>query len=174
MKKILLLLFFILFTFQVIYAAESPRWLSQPVHVYIPEYGNYSKLMRKAFIAWEEKSDGLVRFKFVNKPSNSNIIVSFVDHVENCNSPHAVGCERTKLYRGNYYISYVEVALKEKDENNGYRPINNIFGVMLHETGHAIGLDHSDNPDSIMYSYDLPTLQYLTDEDLRLLYKKYH
>lgn len=174
MKKFLLCFFTFLLGLQIVFSAESPRWVSQPVHVYIPEYGNYSNLMRKAFIAWEEKSDGLIRFKFMNRPSNSNIIVSFVDHVENCNSPHAVGCERTQFRGGNYYMSYVEIALKKKDENNSYRPINNIYGVMLHEVGHAIGLDHSDNSDSIMYYYDLPTLQYLTKEDIRLLYKKYH
>ena len=45
---------------------------------------------------------------------------------------------------------------------------------MLHEIGHAIGLDHSENSQSIMYSYDLPTIQYLTEDDLDLLYKKYY
>ena len=176
MFKKLSLVFFILifFNFQSVLSAESPRWVAQPVYVYIPSCGNYSKLMYKAFLAWQEKSDGLVRFKFVSRKSSANIEVHFVNKVENCNSEFAVGCERTQTRHGQYYKSDIEIALKKRDSDNVYRPIKNIYGVMLHEIGHAIGLDHSNNPDSIMYSYDLPTLQYLTEEDVRLLYKKYH
>lgn len=173
-KKILFLLLLLLFSVNTALTAESPRWVAQPVCVYIPPYGKYTDLMRKAFIAWEEKSDSLIRFKFVNKPSNANIEVHFVDHVSNCGSELAVGCARNSLRGGQYYKSNLEIALKIKGKNNVYRPINNIYGVMLHETGHAIGLGHSENSNSIMYPYDLPTLQYLTKEDLRLLYKKYH
>lgn len=173
MKKIFLFFVFLCsMTFAI--AAENPRWVAQPIYVYIPEHGGYSNLMRKAFLAWQEKSDGMVRFKFVTRPSNANISVQFVDQVHNCNSEFAVGCERTTIRRGTYYKSHIEIALKKRDANNVYRPVKNIYGVMLHEVGHAIGLDHSDNPNSIMYSYDLPTLQYLTKEDVRLLYKKYH
>ena len=59
-------------------------------------------------------------------------------------------------------------------DNNVYRPVNNIYGVMLHEIGHSLGLGHSTDNQSIMYPIDLPTLQYLTKTDLDLLYKKYH
>lgn len=155
-------------------AAERPRWVAQPVHVYIPEgVGNYSRLMQQAFTEWEQKSDELIRFDFVNKPSNANIHVNFVDHVTNCSSPLAVGCARMTERGGQYYNCQLDIAMQKKF-GEGYRPIENIYGVMLHEIGHAIGLGHSESANSIMYKYDLPTMQYLTDDDMELLYKKYH
>lgn len=176
LKKVLLLFSLFLFSSLTVISAEKPRWVSQPINVYIPNNaGNYSKLMQQAFTTWERQSDELVRFSFVSKPSNANIEVVFVDHVENCNSPLAVGCARSMLRGGQFYKSILEIAMKQKTDANNYRPIENIYGVMLHEIGHALGLGHTiENPRSIMFPYDLPSLQYLTKEDLDLLYKKYH
>ena len=76
-------------------------------------------------------------------------------HFSKCstyNCEFAVGCSRMRLRGGQYYKAQVEIALKRKDRNNVYRPINNIYGVMLHEIAHAIGLADSENSNSIMYS----------------------
>lgn len=183
MKKIFLSLFILTTVTLCAFAAERPRWVGLPIYVYIPEYGNMSSLMKQAFMQWERQSDSLVRFRFVDSPSNANIEVEFVDFVANCNDIAAVGCTETMTRAGQYYKAYVTIGTKEyyrAMEGGRYvrkivtRPKEHIYGVMLHEAGHAIGLGHSTNPKSIMYTHDLDSLQYLTDNDLQLLYKKYH
>lgn len=182
MKKFLICALMFLIT-TVCFALEKPRWVGQPIYVYIPKYGNMSVLMKQAFQSWERQSKSLVRFKFVDSPSNANIEVEFVDFVSNCNSDHAVGCTEMSMRGSQYYKAYVTIGTKEYQrsyQGGRYtrkiveRTKDHIYGVMLHEAGHAIGLDHSPNSGSIMYPYDLDSMQYLTKEDMRLLYNKYH
>ena len=88
-------------TTSICLAAERPRWVGQPIYVYVPEYGNMSNLMKQAFLAWQDKSRNLIRFKFVNSPNNANIEVEFVDFVSHCNSADAVGCTECQQEEGN-------------------------------------------------------------------------
>lgn len=183
MRKIFLSFFILIIITLGCLSAERPRWVGLPIYVYIPEYGKMSSLMRQAFNEWERQSRGLVRFKFADRPSNANIEVEFVDFVANCHDIRAVGCTEMMTRAGQYYKAYVTIGTKEyirKIENRKYvrmlveRPKEHIYGVMLHEAGHAIGLGHSANPKSIMYPQDLDSMQYLTETDLQLLYNKYH
>ena len=173
-RVVWVVLAFIFVSTNILFAAEKPRWVALPIYVHIEDYGDYTRQMKKAFLAWEDISEELVRFEFLNRPSNANIHVKFVDYVENCNSELAIGCTRMTARGGQYYQAQVEIALNLKYKDGVLRPIKDVYSVMLHEIGHAIGLGHSESIDSIMYPYAVPTLQYLTEEDFKLLYNKYH
>ena len=182
MKKLFLMIILMLTTLTC-FALEKPRWVGQPIYVYIPVYGNMSTLMKQAFNAWQTKSDNLVRFRYVDNPNSADIEVEFVDFVSNCNDANSVGCTELSTRGGEYKKAYVTIGTKEylrTTEGGNYsrkivtRSKDHIYGVMLHEVGHAIGLRHSNNEDSIMYPYDLESMQYLTNEDMKLLYAKYH
>ncbi len=178
MKKFLLLIVMIIMAISCL-AVEVARWTAQPINVYIPEYGNKSVLMQQAFNSWQNKSGNLVRFKFVSRPSNADIEVKFVDFVTNCNSDNSVGCTHLYTRNGEFKKAYITIGTKEYQYKGQSKQIvsrskEHIYGVMLHEVGHAIGLEHSDSSGSIMYPYDLDSMQYLTKRDMKLLYNKYH
>ncbi|MCM1003977.1 MAG: matrixin family metalloprotease [Candidatus Gastranaerophilales bacterium] len=182
MKKILIVVVMLLLAVPFVYSAER-RWMSQPIHVYIPEHGQMSVYMRQAFMAWQNLSGSTVRFKFDSSPSSAKIQVNFVEFVTTCNSNDAVGCTHWYERNGKIQKAVIDIGTKEyifvtgkgtKTPKKVTRSKNHIYGVMLHEVGHAIGLEHSNNPKSIMYPYDLDSMQYLTKEDLRLLRRNYH
>ena len=183
MKKILILLLILLIGTGV-FALNKPRWLTLPIHVYVPQNaGSYSMLMNKAFRDWQSRTKGLVQFRYVHRQSEAHIYVKFVDRVYNCGSEFAVGCTRYENINAKGYFTqnYIEVGTNEFTvDNKGKITSTNkkyssdsIYDILLHEIGHAVGLGHSYDKKSIMYPSMLSTPQSITKEDLKILEDKY-
>lgn len=194
MKKILILFFTFLLTVSSAFALYKPRWEVRPIKVYIPGGRAYtSQIMKNAFLQWQTRTNSTVLFTFLDdaKQNEADITVHFVEHNTYCGNAAAIGCTRMSSNQNGFfvhndiYIAYFFV--QEYVGANGVVtrktypiPAPQLYRVMLHETGHAIGINtHSSNPKSIMYAYSLQDTstkevpQRLTDDDVNFLIKVY-
>lgn len=129
---------------------------------------------------WEQKTKGLVKFSFKINPTNKDLLfaneneavviaaVSEEDwRVKDINLKKKRGV--LAFFTTRYSLPAI-IIIPERIENdeNYYR------SVIIHELGHAIGLDHNNIKNSIMYPYageDGP--YFLTQDDMNQFCLKY-
>lgn len=88
--------------------------------------------------------------------------------------------EKVSQYNSNEYVGrefeegeyrYERRGLSETQEINIYefKDYNKLVRVLTHELGHALGLDHNENPKSLMYRLNTSANQIPTKEDMSAL-----
>ena len=172
MKKLLTVLFILALTAVSAYAKPIGKWAHMPIKVYIEDNKN-TYLMKKAFTAWEQSSNKLVRFEYVNSPEKADIPVYFVEKVEHSDE-RAVGIARPWI-RSDGTFTKVQIDIA-KFSNLSTIKISNflLLKIMKHEIGHALGLPHSSNAFSIMNPTTDKVLDITKDDlrDLKAIYGK--
>lgn len=84
-------------------------------------------------------------------------------------------CHGETLY-GNKRIVGTKIYISVNDMHGKPMTKNEVYTIMLHEIGHALGLGHSKNPKSLMYegtNSEMAEGQEILPEDVQALYELY-
>lgn len=121
------------------------------------------RIAQMAFSAWEKVSN--IRFSQRWSSVDANIVISYGAHSHNMvteqkqceNDFDDVILAHTFFPEAN--VKQIEIHLSfdhtwsKRDTNSPSDSSISLYGVLLHEIGHALGIDHSLNQEAIMYSY---------------------
>ncbi len=140
----------------------NPKYLK----VYIPASHPRTDMMKRAFAEWSRKTNNKFVFNHITSPNPAQIEVYFVDVVPNAD--REIGLTR---YRQTSSGKMTKAAIYIADKTADGRSLrhNEVYTVMLHEIGHAMGItEHSKDPMSIMYPYE-NDVQEILKSDLQTL-----
>lgn len=178
---VLLLIFAGLVLFTTSSLAVEGIWKNpKGIKVYIPPKDMLAVTMTHSFEEWQRKTNNYFTFQFVNTKSTAQIEVIFMDGgiPEVCSNDNALGCTKTIMYENHLgsWIKHATVYISRKN-NNRVMSHTQVYTIMLHEVGHALGMNHTKEPTSIMYAgtnQSMAIKQEIQISDLNLLYKLYH
>ncbi len=140
---------------------KTMRWADKdiPIKIYIangdavPGYQQaYSKSLQDALAAWEEASEGKIKFEQVPTADKASITFKWSDNPKDVSNP-AEGGEAKLIPYGNALRSVRLVVLTTKRLPGMVLNAQVIKFICIHELGHALGIaGHSQSPNDIMFS----------------------
>ncbi len=114
--------------------SSVPHWQSGNITVYIPANEPKTDTMKHAFQKWSKLSFGNLNFNFVSK-EKAQITVTFTDKVSGDDGPIGI-CNLS--IQGPYITkAEIQIAVNSKQQYSN----DMIYTTMLHEIGHALGLN---------------------------------
>ncbi|MBQ8458861.1 matrixin family metalloprotease [bacterium] len=151
-------------------AAGLGKWqYPKKIRTYIPPNHKRTEMMKHAFQRWTRVTNQRIIFVYVSDKKNAQLEVEFVNVIPNAD--REIGLTQSRVTAGNHILRS-KVSIAEKTSNMQSLSEDAVFTVMLHEIGHAIGLEHTKEPLSIMYPME-DDRQEIQKSDLKRLAEIY-
>jgi predicted Zn-dependent protease len=128
---------------QTAYGVVWPRF---PLRVLVEEQPRWRDAAFAGFNTWEQATGGKVTFRQVARKEEAHIKVTFAPTVVSTKAKHPAGETRWHA-SSNGVFERCEIVYSLELLPRSRRTA----AVFAHEAGHALGLDHSDLPQDLMY-----------------------
>lgn len=152
-----------------------PEHLNNAMRVYVstssPIAGfdpHYPQMARDVFGEWSDAGFPL-RFTFIYDSTSADITIGWVERFGAEEGQRIGVTERTQT--SDFRIANAAIVVANHDSTG--RPLSSVAvgGILRHEVGHALGLNHANDPSSVMYRESATATISRSDRaTLRLLY----
>lgn len=152
-----------------------PEHLSNAMRVYVsptsPIAGfdvHYPQMARDVFGEWSDAGFPL-RFTFIYDSSSADISIGWVERFGAEDGQRIGVTERVQTSA--FRIARASISVANHDSTGRALSAAAVGGILRHEIGHALGLNHSNDPTSVMYRESATSTIGVSDRaTLRLLY----
>lgn len=149
---------------------EKPQYIK----TYIQPNHPRTVMMKHAFARWSKVTSDKIIFRYVDSTQTSQLDVFFVNKIDKdkSNSDKSIGLTEGKYNSKTGYITHATIWIADYDQKGKELNKDIVFTTMLHEIGHAIGLEHTSNSKSVMFP-NVDRIQEISEDDVSNVGKMY-